>query len=51
MNPLDLIARKQRVGQADAELIMLPVMAYLDAAKRSACTATGANFFPIKEWQ
>lgn len=44
MNPLELIARKQKVGKEDAESIMLPIMAYLDAAKRSACTTPGANF-------
>lgn len=44
MNPLELIARKQKVGKDDAESIMLPIMAYLDAAKRSACTAAGSNF-------
>ena len=44
MNPLNLLARKQKVGQADAELIMMPVMAYLDAAKRSACENQGADF-------
>ena len=44
MNPLDLIARKQKVGQDDAKLIMLPVMAYLDAAKRSACENQGVDF-------
>lgn len=43
INPLDLIAFKQRVGQEDADLIALPVLAWFDAAKRGQCTATGCN--------
>lgn len=43
INPLALIAFKQRVGQEDADLIALPVLAWFDAAKRGLCTATGCN--------
>lgn len=43
INPLLLVAAKQRVGQEDADLIAIPVLAWLDAAKRGLCTATGCN--------
>lgn len=43
INPLLLVAAKQRVGQEDADLIALPVLAWFDAAKRGQCTATGCN--------
>lgn len=43
INPLTLIAIKQRVGQEDADAIALPVLAWLDAAKRGQCTAAGCN--------
>jgi hypothetical protein len=38
-----LVAAKQRVGQEDADLIALPLLAWLDAAKRGQCTGTGCN--------
>jgi hypothetical protein len=43
-NPLEIFARKQRVGQSDTDAIALPLMIHLDAAKRGQCTAPGANF-------
>lgn len=43
INPLVLVGLKQRVGQEDADLIALPVLAWFDAAKRGLCTATGCN--------
>lgn len=43
INPLVLVAAKQKVGQEDADLIALPVLAWFDAAKRGQCTATGCN--------
>lgn len=43
INPLVLVGLKQRVGQEDADLIALPVLAWFDAAKRGQCTATGCN--------
>lgn len=43
LNPLFVIAGKQRVGQEDADAISLPVLAWFDAAKRGQCTATGCN--------
>lgn len=43
INPLVLVGLKQRVGQEDADLISLPVLAWFDAAKRGQCTATGCN--------
>lgn len=43
INPLVLIACKQRVGQEDADAIALPVLAWFDAAKRGQCTADGCN--------
>lgn len=44
MSPIELIARKQRVGTDDADAISLQVMIHLDAAKRAQCTAPGANY-------
>ena len=43
INPLLLVGLKQKVGQEDADLIALPVLAWFDAAKRGQCTATGCN--------
>lgn len=43
INPLVLVAIKQKVGQEDADLISLPVLAWFDAAKRGQCTANGCN--------
>lgn len=43
INPLALVALKQRVGEEDASLIALPVLVWFDAAKRGLCTATGCN--------
>ncbi|NHZ94574.1 hypothetical protein [Massilia sp. CCM 8734] len=43
-NPLDIFARKQKVGADDTRLIAMPAMIHLDAAKRGQCTASGANF-------
>lgn len=44
MTPIELIARKQKVGKEDADAIALQVMIHMDAAKRSQCTNAGANF-------
>lgn len=44
INPLVLIACKQRVGDDDANSIALPVLIHLDAAKRGQGTAAGCNF-------
>lgn len=44
MNPIELIARKQKVGKEDADGIGLQLMIHLDAAKRAQCTHSGANF-------
>jgi hypothetical protein len=43
INPLLLVAAKQRVGQDDADQIALPVLAWFDAAKRGRCTNVGCN--------
>jgi hypothetical protein len=43
-NPLDIFAKKQRVGQSDTDAIALPLMIHFDAAKRGQCTTAGANF-------
>jgi hypothetical protein len=43
INPLALIACKQRAGQEDADAIALPVLCWFDAAKRGQCTNTGLN--------
>ena len=43
-NPLDIFARKQRVGHDDADAIALQILCHFDAAKRGQCTAAGANF-------
>lgn len=43
INPLLLVAAKQRVGEEDASAIALPVLCWLDAAKRGQCTNTGLN--------
>lgn len=43
INPLMLVAAKQRVGEEDANAISLPVLCWLDAAKRGQCTNTGLN--------
>lgn len=42
-NPLDIFARKQKVGEDDTRAIALPIMVHLDAAKRGQCTVGGAN--------
>lgn len=44
INPLALVACKQRVGDEDANDIALPVLIHFDAAKRGQCTAAGCNF-------
>lgn len=44
LNPITLIACKQKVGAEDADKIALPVLIHLDCAKRGVCTAPGANF-------
>lgn len=41
--PLARIAGKQRVGQEDADDLVLPTLIYLDAAKRGACPHAGYN--------
>lgn len=43
INPLVLVAAKQRVGKDDADAIALPVLVWFDAAKRGQCTNTGLN--------
>lgn len=43
INPLALFAAKQLVGQADTDLIALPLLCHFDAAKRGQCTAAGCN--------
>lgn len=43
INPLLLVAAKQRVGQADTDLIALPLLCWFDAAKRGQCTPVGCN--------
>lgn len=44
INPLVLIACKQKVGADDTNLIALPVLAWFDAAKRGQCNNAGCNF-------
>lgn len=44
INPLILVACKQKVGEEDASQIALPVLIHLDAAKRGQCTGAGCNF-------
>lgn len=44
INPLILVAAKQRAGQDDANSIALPVLIWFDAAKRGQCSNTGLNF-------
>lgn len=44
INPLTLIACKQKVGQNDTDQIALPILIHLDCAKRGQCTAPGVNF-------
>ncbi len=44
INPLAVIACKQKVGNDDTDAIALPVMIHLDAAKRGQCTGPGVNF-------
>lgn len=44
INPLALIACKQRVGDDDANAIALPVLLIFDSAKRGLCNAAGCNF-------
>ena len=44
INPLVLVALKQRVGAEDTAAIELPVLLHFDAAKRGQCTAAGVNF-------
>jgi hypothetical protein len=44
LTPFEVIALKQKVGQDDADKIAMPLLAYLDAAKRAACPNTGINF-------
>lgn len=44
INPLVLIAAKQRVGEEDSSAISLLVLLHLDAAKRGQCTGSGCNF-------
>jgi hypothetical protein len=43
MTAFDLIARKQVVGQEDAEPTIMALSVYLDAAKRGQCPPVGAN--------
>jgi len=43
LNPFDLIARKQRLGEDDAATMALPVLLYLDAAKRGRADIAASN--------
>lgn len=43
INPLLVIVGKQKVGQADADAIALPVLVSLDAAKRGLAPASLCN--------
>lgn len=43
LNPLFLLAVKERVGEEDAAAIALPALCWLDAAKRGQCNASGCN--------
>jgi hypothetical protein len=43
LNPLALVACKQRVGKEDANAVALPLMCHFDAAHRGQCTGSGAN--------
>lgn len=43
INPLALVAAKQRVGQEDTDAIALPILVHFDAAKRGQCRAVGVN--------
>jgi hypothetical protein len=43
LNPLALVAAKQRVGNEDRDAIALPLMCHFDAAHRGQCTGSGAN--------
>lgn len=43
LNPFELIARKQRLGEEDANTMVLPVLLYLDAAKRGRADITASN--------
>lgn len=43
INPLVLVAKKQKVGQEDADIIALPVLCWFDAAKRGQRNAAGCN--------
>lgn len=47
INPLVLVAAKQKVGQEDADIMALPVLVHFDAAKRGQCTAAGANHLTL----
>lgn len=42
-NPIAKLVGKQKVGQDDANLVALPVLLFLDAAKRGLCPASGFN--------
>lgn len=43
INPLEILAGKQKVGREEANKIALPVLISLDAAKRGQATARLAN--------
>lgn len=43
INPLLLVAAKQKVGQEDTDMIALPLLLWFDAAKRGQCNAAGCN--------
>jgi hypothetical protein len=47
INPLILVAAKQKVGEEDANEMALPVLVHFDAAKRGQCTAAGANHLTL----
>lgn len=44
INPIDLLTKKQWIGQKDTDKIELPVLVHFDAAKRGRCTNAGYNF-------
>lgn len=43
INPIALLVGKQRVGQEDADNIILPCLLWLDAAKRGECNPACCN--------
>lgn len=44
INPLNLLIKKQLVGQEDADKVELPVLLHFDAARRGRLNGAGYNF-------